>query len=153
MGLYDNIVLHENNIGSINQYNTIFFDNINHYNIIDIESDDDDIMNYGLDCRINQSIDIAATVLPEEYRPADLRNNVVQINGQNLDLYDYLIVENNLNPGEFALVALSSNKDMWYARKTRDNLVQYYHFTSEDSFSYNDYFSLFIQNYKQREHL
>ena len=68
-------------------------------------------------------------------------------------MYDYLIVENNLNNGEFALVALSGDNDFWVARKTYNDLIQYYNLTNEDKTTSIDFFGLFTRDYKQRSHL
>ena len=98
--------------------------------------------------RINQS-----TVMADDYlknnRRVGLINNIVRINGHNVDMYEELIIKDNFKPNEFAIVAKYSNSDMWFARKTYNNLVQYYHFTNEDSFSVASLFSLFIEGYTQ----
>lgn len=123
--------------------------NMNNYDIIDPLADIPEDIRYQLDCRINQSI-----VLAEEYliknRPIELLNNIINIDGQNIDMFDYLIVNDNLKEYEFALVALSGDHEWWIARKTPSQLVQYYNFTIEDKFATNDFFGLFTKNYKQR---
>jgi hypothetical protein len=101
-----------------------------------------------LDGKINQS-----TIMAEEYlkknRPIGLLNNMVRINGYKIDMYEELIIKDNFKPNEFSIVAIYSDRDMWFARKTNDNIVQYYHFTDEDSFSQASLFSLFIEGYTQ----
>jgi len=101
-----------------------------------------------LHIRINQSIMMADDYLKYN-RPVGLLNNIVRINGHNIDIYNELIIKNNFEPNEFAIVAKYSNSDLWFARKTYNNLVQYYHFTHEDSFSVASVFSLFIEGYTQ----
>jgi hypothetical protein len=123
-------------------------------NICELYSEDDipkDIL-YQLHCKINQSIFLAEEYLVKN-RPDGLLNNIMKINGQNIDMYDYLIIKDNLKNGEFAIVALSGENDLWVARKTHNNLIQYYNFTSEDKFATNDLFGLFTRNYKQYVHL
>jgi hypothetical protein len=100
--------------------------------------------------RINQSTLVADDYLKNN-RPRSLINNIIKINGYNIDMYEELINKDNFNPNEFAIIAKSkyNNSDMWFARKTDNNLVQYYHFTDEDSFSIASLFSLFIEGYTQ----
>jgi hypothetical protein len=99
--------------------------------------------------RINQS-----TIMAEEYlkknRPIGILNNVIKINGCKIDMYEELIIKDNFKPNEFAIVAIYSDRDMWFARKTCNDIVQYYHFTVEDSFSVASLFSLFIEGYTQK---
>jgi hypothetical protein len=106
-------------------------------------------MNYNLYCKINQSIVMAENYLKNN-RPFGIFNNVVKINGQNIDMYYHLIVKNNLKEGEFSLVALSGDHNMWFARKTHDNLIQYFYFTVDNSYYQEELFDRFIQDYKQR---
>jgi hypothetical protein len=123
-------------------------------NIFKVDPDDDiptDIR-YQLACRINQSIVLAEEFLKKN-RPDDLLNNIIKINGQDIDMYDYLIVKNNIRNGDFAIVALSSDDNMWFVRKTYDGLIQYYNYTTDDKYNINDLFGLFIKSYKQRLYL
>jgi len=101
-----------------------------------------------LNVRINQSIVMADRYLKNK-RPVGLLNNIVRINGYNVDMYKELIVKNNFRVNEFAIVAKYSDHDMWFARKTYNDIIQYYHFTIEDSFSEAGLFSLFIKGYTQ----
>ena len=98
--------------------------------------------------RINQSTAMADDCLKNNRR-IGLINNVIRINGHNVDMYEELITKDNFKPNEFAIIAKYSNTDMWFARKTYNNLIQYYHFTHEDSFSVASLFSLFIEGYTQ----
>jgi len=98
--------------------------------------------------RINQSIIMADNYLKNN-RPIGLLNNMIRINSYKIDMYEELIIKDNFEPNEFAIVAMYSDRDMWFVRKTCDNLVQYYHFTNEDSFSEASLFSLFIKGYTQ----
>jgi hypothetical protein len=104
---------------------------------------------YYLDCKINQSIAMADEYLKKN-RPVELVNNVIKINNQNIDLYDYLIINDNFINGEYALVAYSDDNNMWFVRKTYDGLIQYYNFTYDDSFQTNDLFDYFIRGYKEK---
>lgn len=102
---------------------------------------------YQLACRINQSI-----VMAEDYlinsRPPNILNNVIKINNQDIDMYDYLINKNHLNVGEYAFIAYDiNNNNSWYVRKTHDHLLQYYYLTEEDDYYY---FRLFINGCYER---
>jgi hypothetical protein len=68
-------------------------------------------------------------------------------------MYDYLIVNDNIRNGEFGLVALSGDDNMWFARKTYSGLIQYYNYTTEDTITTNDLFGNFIRGYNQRLYL
>jgi hypothetical protein len=129
------------------QYNNIIYE--------DEHTVDEDIIpdntQYQLDCIINQSIEMAKYTLIN--RPVGLLNNIIKIDGRDIDMYEHLIVNDNFKNGEFSLVALAGNENMWFARKTHEGLIQYYNFTSDDSFSSDDLFSIFIRGYKQRSYI
>ena len=104
---------------------------------------------YELDCKINQSIVMADNYLKKN-RSFGIFNNVINIDGQNIDMYYHLIVKDNLKEGEFSLVALSGDHNLWFARKTYNNLIQYFYFTVDNSYYQEELFDRFIQDYKQR---
>jgi hypothetical protein len=106
-------------------------------------------LEYDLHAKINQSIDLAEVLLKESRHP-DLKNNILNINGQNIDMYNYLVINDNLKPGEFSLVASAGQYNTWYVRKTNNNLLQFYHFDNEDNFTQDGLFHYFIAGYKQR---
>jgi hypothetical protein len=83
-------------------------------------------------------------------RYKELKNNILNINGQNIDMYDHVVINDNLKPGEFSLVASSNQTDTWYVRKTYNNLLQFYHFDEEDNFTQQGLFHYFIVGYKQK---
>jgi hypothetical protein len=100
---------------------------------------------YQLNIRINQSI-----VFAEEYliknRAVGLTNNVIYNDKKEMiDIYDYCLVNNRLDKGEYALIAYCGNYDLWYVRKTYDGDIQFFHVikNSEDE----DYLELFIRDY------
>jgi hypothetical protein len=135
----------------INKYNNQINKNnnqINNYNN-QINNHNEESEHHELYININQSI-----VLAQEYlltnRAIGLLNNVIKINGQNIDMFDHLIINDNFNTGEFALVASSGQDDLWFARKTHNNLVQYYHVVSAYDLSIDYIFNLFIKGYHQR---
>ena len=74
----------------------------------------------------------------------------IPVNSQNIDMYDYLVINDNLKPGEFSVVASAGLYDTWYVRKTYNGLLQFYHFDNEDQFTQNGLFNYFIAGYKQR---
>ena len=115
------------------------------YDIVDIP----EYLEYDLHAKINQSIDLAGVLLNESRHP-DLKNYILNFNGQNIDMYDYLVINDNLNPGEFSLVASAGQYDTWYVRKTNNNLLQFYHFDNEDNFTHDGLFHYFIAGFKQR---
>jgi hypothetical protein len=106
-----------------------------------------------LNITINQSIVLAEDILVKN-RPFRLLNKRILFNDHEIDMYDYLIRDDNLLPGEYSMVAHADNYDIWFARKTETNLLQYYHLTIDDSYDFppNFLFSLFIKNYKERKH-
>lgn len=104
---------------------------------------------YRLHVQINQSINLAVTYL-EQNRPVGLVNNTITVgNNQTVDLFDYYVINNNLNEGNYALIAYSGNNDLWYVRKTYDGILQYFNWMPYDDDGY--IFSLFIKGYEYAE--
>jgi non-ribosomal peptide synthetase component E (peptide arylation enzyme) len=118
-------------------------------NIINDIIDIPEYLEYHLHAKINQSIDLAEVLLKESRHP-DLKNNILNLNGQNIDMYDYLVINDNLKPGEFSMVASAGQYNTWYVRKTHNNLLQFYHFDNEDNFTQDGLFYNFKAGYKQR---
>ena len=104
-----------------------------------------------LHTNINQSIIMADEILIKK-RPFELLNRKILFNNHEIDMYDYLITNDNLLPGEYSLIAYANDYDMWFSRKTNDNILQYYHATFDDSYDIppNFIYSLFIKGYKER---
>ena len=104
----------------------------------------DDIL-YQLNIRINQSIIFAEEYLMKN-RAVGLTNNVIYNDkGELIDIYDYCLVNNRLDKGEYALIAYCGDYDFWYVRKTFDSDIQFFHVikNSDDE----NFLELFIRDY------
>ena len=117
----------------------------NYYVIHEIPQDTE----YNFNVKLNQSIVMANEVLINNRYP-ELKNNILNIDGRNIDMYEYAVINNNLKPGEFCLIASSNQYDTWYVRKIYNDLLQYYHFNDEDNFTQRGLFHYFVIGYKQK---
>jgi len=104
---------------------------------------------YELNKKVNYSNELANDVLIHNRNPK-LKNNILNINGQFIDMYDYTVINNYLKPYEFSLIATSGQFDTWYVRKTSNHKLEFYHFDYEDNFTQHGLFHYFIAGYKQR---
>jgi hypothetical protein len=101
---------------------------------------------YQLSCKINQSIVHAENTLINN-RPSNMLNYIIKYGNNDIDMFDNLINKNNLNMGEYSLIAKDINDNSWYVRKTYSNQLQYYYLGNEDNYNL---FLLFIKGYNKR---
>ena len=119
--------------------------NTTYYNEFDDTIPKDSL--YQLHILINQSIYFAEEYLIKNHSMGFV-NNIIDIgDGKYIDMYDYCVVNNRLNNGEYALVAYYGYNDLWYVRKTFDGLFQFFNIMINLDDDY--YFQLFIKNYKK----
>ena len=101
---------------------------------------------YQLSCKINQSIVNAENTLINN-RPSNMLNYVIKYGNNDIDMFDNLINKNNLNMGEYSLIARDSDDNSWFVRKTYSNQLQYYYLGIDDNYNL---FILFIKGYNKR---
>ena len=104
---------------------------------------------YQLSCKINQSIVNVENTLINN-RPSNMLNYIIKYGNNDIDMFDNLINKNNLNMGEYSLIARDIDDNSWYVRKTYSNQLQYYYLGIEDNYNL---FILFIKGYNKRYNL
>ena len=101
---------------------------------------------YQLSCKINQSIVNVENTLINN-RPSNMLNYIIKYGNNDIDMFDNLINKNNLNMGEYSLIARDIDDNSWFVRKTYSNQLQYYYLGIEDNYNL---FILFIKGYNKR---
>ena len=127
------------------------------YNVPDIIFEDElsDSTRELFYAKINYSFAVANLTLFASPRSHELVNNIIEIkiNGNNimrLDMFEYLIIDDNLKNGEFAVIVTIDDNNFWIARKTYTDKIEYFNFTPEDRTSTVDLLAIFTRDYKQR---